>query len=64
MKNKAFKDMGAQYQNGLYPYCPKFREMFDPVKLTRWGNPGKEMKKNGQEAKRGNNGIFEFPRNI
>ncbi len=38
MKNKAFKDMDAQYQNGLYPYCPKCGEMFDPIKLTQWGN--------------------------
>ncbi len=38
MKNKVFKDMDAEYQNGLYPYCPKCGEMFDPVKLTQWGN--------------------------
>ncbi len=40
MKNKAFKDMDAQYQNGLYPYCPRCGEMFDPLKLTHWGNKG------------------------
>ena len=40
MKNKAFKDMDVQYQNGLYPYCPKCGKMFDPAKLTHWGNKG------------------------
>lgn len=38
MRNKAFKDMDTQYQSGLYPYCPKCGEMFDPIELSRWGN--------------------------
>lgn len=38
MRNKAFKDMDAQYQSGLYPYCPKCGEMFDPMELTSWGS--------------------------
>ncbi len=38
MRNKAFKDMDSNYRNGMYPYCPKCGEMFDPMKLTHWGN--------------------------
>lgn len=38
MKNRAFKEMDSAYQKGLYPYCPKCGKMFDPIKITRWGN--------------------------
>lgn len=49
MKNKAFKDMDAQYQNGLYPYCPKCKEMFDPIDLNRWGSKNFYEKKEDSE---------------
>lgn len=38
MKNKVFKDMDAQYQNDMYPYCPKCGEMINPIKIKQWGN--------------------------
>lgn len=38
MKNKAFKDMDASYQKGLYPHCPKCGEIFEPTKIVRWSN--------------------------
>lgn len=38
MKNKAFKDMDKQYQQGLYPLCPKCGEQFDPVEIKEWRN--------------------------
>lgn len=38
MKNKVFKDMDKQYQNDMYPYCPKCGEMINPVKIIHWGN--------------------------
>lgn len=38
IKNMVFKDMDKQYQNGMYPYCPKCGEMINPIEITRWGN--------------------------
>lgn len=38
MKNKVFKDMDKQYQNDMYPYCPKCGEMINPIKITNYGN--------------------------
>ena len=38
IKNAVFKDMDKQYQNGMYPYCPKCREMINPIEITCWGN--------------------------
>lgn len=34
MKNKAFKDMDKQYQEGMFPHCPKCGEIFDPMEIT------------------------------
>lgn len=38
MKNKAFKDMDKQYQEGMLPHCPKCGEIFDPMEITGWTN--------------------------
>lgn len=37
-KNKVFKDMDEQYQNDMYPYCPKCGEMINPIDIKGWGN--------------------------
>lgn len=34
MKNRAFKEMDKQYQQGLYPICPKCGEKFNPMEIT------------------------------
>ena len=49
MKNKIFKDMDKQYQNNMYPYCPKCGEMINPIEIKMWGNKGleSEVKDNG-----------------
>lgn len=38
MKNKAFKDMDSQYQNGMLPHCPKCGEIFEPMEIKSWTN--------------------------
>jgi len=35
-RNKAFKDMDAQYKSGMLPHCPKCGEIFEPTEITRW----------------------------
>lgn len=37
-KNRVFKEMDSAYQKGLYLYCPECGKMFDPIKITEWGN--------------------------
>ena len=37
-RNKAFKDMDAEYKRGMLPHCPKCGEAFEPMKITRWTN--------------------------
>ena len=38
MKNKAFKDMDSHYHNGLYPICPKCREIINPMEIKEYAN--------------------------
>lgn len=38
MKNKAFKDMDSNYHNGLYPICPKCREIINPMEIKEYAN--------------------------
>lgn len=49
MKNAVFKNMDKQYQNGMYPYCPKCGEMINPIKIKRWGN--KKFYEESEETK-------------
>ena len=37
-RNKAFKDMDANYRNGMLPHCPKCGVMFEPTEITHWTN--------------------------
>ncbi len=53
MRNKAFKDMDSNYRSGMYPYCPKCGEMFDPTELTNWGN--KRFMNNAEEGDKNGN---------
>lgn len=36
IKNKIFKDMDRNYQEGLHPHCPKCKKVFDPAKIMQW----------------------------
>lgn len=36
MRNKAFKEMDANYQKGLLPICPECEQVFDPMRIARW----------------------------
>ena len=38
MKNKAFKDMDSNFHNGLYPICPKCREIINPMEIKEYAN--------------------------
>ena len=37
-RNKAFKDMDANYRKGMLPHCPKCGELFEPTELRHWTN--------------------------
>lgn len=43
-KNRACKEMDANYHQGMYPHCPKCNEVFDPAKVTRYSRISKEEK--------------------
>ena len=36
MKNAAFKNMDANYREGLFPLCPVCGEQFDPMEIRDW----------------------------
>lgn len=38
IKNAIFKNMDSNYQKGLYPVCPKCKEILDPMKITEYAN--------------------------
>ncbi len=35
-RNKAFKDMDANYKKGMLPRCPKCGKLFEPTEITHW----------------------------
>ncbi len=38
LKSKVFRTMQSNYNQELFPHCPKCGEVFDPVEMTRWTN--------------------------
>ena len=37
-KSRVFREMEEQYRKNMLPRCPKCKEYFDPLEITRWTN--------------------------
>lgn len=37
-RNRAFKEMDAEYRKGMLPRCPECGEIFEPTKINHWTN--------------------------
>lgn len=49
IKNKVFRDMNKNYQQGLFPVCPECQNAFNPIRIGQWVNQKYVIEK-GYEA--------------